>query len=179
MASFQEGDEASYSEIVRRYKDPLTNFCFRILGDIEDCHDVVQETFVRVFRSRHTYKPLARLSTWIYTIALNLARTVLRKRILRWRLVPERRWEDGETVDVAVDDGFQPDRLTDATILQQRIQAALEKLAEKYRTVFVLRDIQDLSYEDIAAITGLNLGTVKSRINRARTFLQQQLKDLL
>lgn len=178
MAAFQDGNERCFNEIVRRYKDALTNFSYRILGNHIETEDVVQDTFLRVYRSRHTYKPVAKLSTWIYTIALNQSRTLLRRRSLRWRFFVDRRTEDGEQVE-AVDPGSGPDQVTDGTILQKRIQAALDLLSQKYRTVFVMRDIQDLSYEEIASITGLNLGTVKSRINRARSFLQKELKDLM
>lgn len=179
MAAFQQGDEAGFTELVRRYKDPLTNFVFRVLGNRDDCYDVVQDTFVRVYRSRHTYKPVARLSTWMYTIALNLARTELRKRRFRSGFWLDKRNDDFEVQFDPPDEGHQPDILADSTILDRRIQKALQLLNEKYRSVFILRDIQDLPYDEIAAITGLNLGTVKSRINRARTFLQEQLKDLL
>ena len=178
MAGFQKGDEACFTEIVRRYKDPLTNFSYRILGNRTECEDVVQDAFLRVYRSRHTYKPVAKLSTWIYTITLNLSRTVLRRRSLRWRFFVDRRKEDGEPVELQ-DGGAAPDQIADATILHRRIQDALDRLSPKYRTVFVMRDIQDLPYEEIATITGLNLGTVKSRISRARSFLQEELKDLM
>jgi RNA polymerase sigma-70 factor (ECF subfamily) len=179
MAAFQQGDQAGFAELVRRFKDPLTNFVFRVLGNREDCYDVVQDTFLRVFRSKHTYKPVARFSTWVYTIALNLARTELRRKRFRSGLWLDRKKDEGQSQFDPPDDGFQPDVLADSTILDNRIQAALQLLDEKYRTVIVLRDIQDLPYEEIAAITGANLGTVKSRINRGRTFLQEQLKDLL
>ncbi len=179
MAAFQGNDEKGFTEIVRRFKDPLTNFTFRILGNRDDCYDVVQDTFLRVYKSRHTYKPVARFSTWIYTIALNLARTELRRRRFRSGFWFERKKGDFEVPFDPPDDGHQPDTLADSSLMEKRIQQALELLSEKYRTVFVLRDIQDLPYDEIAAITGLNLGTVKSRINRARTFLQKQLKDLL
>jgi RNA polymerase sigma-70 factor (ECF subfamily) len=177
MANLQRGDQSGLTELVRRYKDPLTNFVFRVLGNREDCYDVVQDTFLRVYRSNHTYKPVARFSTWIYTIALNLARTELRKRRFRSGLWLDRKREESQFDPE--DEGFQPDVLADSTLLDARIQAALQLLDEKYRTAVVLRDIQDLPYEEIAAITGANLGTVKSRINRGRVFLQEQLKDLV
>lgn len=178
MAGFQQGDEQCFTEIVRRYKDPLTNFSYRILGNDVECEDVVQDAFLRVYRSRHTYRPVAKLSTWIYTITLNLSRTVLRRRSLRWRFFVDKRTEDGEPVE-QVDGAATPDQVADGTILHQRIQVALDRLSPKYRTVVVMRDIQDLPYEEIATITGLNLGTVKSRISRARSFLQEELKDLM
>jgi RNA polymerase sigma-70 factor (ECF subfamily) len=179
MDAFQKGDEGGFAELVRRYKDPLTNFVFRVLGNRDDCYDVVQDAFLRMYRSRHTYKPVARFSTWLYTIALNLARTELRRRKFRSGFWIEKKKDDGGAAIEPHDTTHLPDVLADSSLLEERIQAAILLLSEKYRSVFVLRDIQDLPYEEIAAITGLNLGTVKSRINRARTFLQEQLKDLL
>lgn len=180
MDAFQKGDETGFTELVRRYKDPLTNFVFRVLGNREDCYDVVQDAFVRMYKSRHTYKPVAKLSTWLYTIALNLARTELRRRKFRGGFWVDWRWKDdsGQALDPP-DTDHQPDVLADSSLLEERIQAALQRLSEKYRSVLILRDIQDLPYEEIAAITGLNLGTVKSRISRARAILQVQLKDLV
>src|SRR5215510_583008 len=80
IAEFQHDNEAAFTELVQRFKDPLTNFAYRFLGDWDDCYDVVQETFIRVYRRRHSYKPIAKFSTWIYTIASNLAKSQLRRK---------------------------------------------------------------------------------------------------
>lgn len=178
IAEFQNGNETAFNELVRRYKDPLTNFAYRFMGDWDDCSDVVQETFVRVYRSRHSYKPVARFSTWVYTIATNLAKSHLRRR--RFRNVFSRgRGNQGEPDKVFDPPSLEnnPDHLADSSILGERIQSAIGSLGVKYREVIILRDVQDLSYEEIAKITKINVGTVKSRLNRARTQLQSELKD--
>jgi RNA polymerase sigma-70 factor (ECF subfamily) len=180
MRRFQGGEDGAFVELVHRFKDPLTNFAHRMVGNMEDCQDIVQDTFIRVHQSRHTYEPMARFSTWIYTITLNLARTNLRRRRLRTMLGLERRTAaDEESVETAPSRIAMPDELAQSAIIEERIQKALNELDVRFREVVILRDIQDLEYEDIARATGLKLGTVKSRISRGRAFLQQQLKDLM
>jgi RNA polymerase sigma-70 factor (ECF subfamily) len=179
IAEFQKDNEEAFTLLVNRYKDPLTNFVFRLLGDRDDCNDVVQETFVRVFRKKNSYKPAARFSTWIHTIALNLAKTQLRRRRRRRYLSFSGHGKDGpEPLFDIPDDRARTDQRADASLKAERIQKALDSLSVKYREVIVLRDIQEQSYEEIALITGLSLGTVKSRINRARTQLQEMLRDI-
>jgi len=178
MSLFQQGDGAAYGLLVRRYKDDLTNFAQRFLGDRDDAEDVVQETFVRVWRKRDSYAPPSRFSTWVYTIASNLAKTRLR-RLSLWRFVrlgsPR-----GEGPEYDLPDGDAgPDSAAESTLREERIQEALKSLPVKYREVIVLRDIQQLSYEEIVAITGSAMGTVKSRINRARAVLRDRLRDLI
>ncbi len=179
IAAFQKGSEAAFAILVRRYKDPLTSFVYRFLGDWDECNDVVQETFVRLYRSKQLYKPVAKFSTWLYTIATNLSRSALRRRKRRnvvffWK----KQDETGERFFDIADERAGSDEQAESALNAEKIQRALDALPAKYREIIVLRDIQELSYEEIAAITRLNIGTVKSRINRARTQLQDMLKDL-
>ncbi len=179
IAEFQRNNEAAFNLIVGRFKDPLTNFVFRFVGDRDESNDVVQETFVRVYRKKHSYKPVAKFSTWIYTIATNLAKTQLRRRKLRGMLF----WggKDDEDKDVLFDipdEHSRTDQRVESSMKEERIQQALDTLPAKYREVIVLRDVQELSYEEIADITKMNIGTVKSRINRGRAQLQEMLKDI-
>ena len=178
MSRFQQGEEAAYALLVQRYKDELTNFARRFLGDRDEADDVVQETFVRVWRRNQSYVSGGKFSTWIYTIASNLAKTRLRRLSLRHfvRLGGDR--ADGPVFDLP-DEGARPDGEADDALREERIQHALESLAARYREAIVLRDIQQLSYEEIVAITGSAMGTVKSRINRARAVLRDQLRDLI
>jgi RNA polymerase sigma-70 factor (ECF subfamily) len=179
IAEFQRGNEAAFVLLVGRFKDPLTNFVFRFTGDWDDCNDIVQEVFVRVYRSKHSYKPVAKFSTWIYTIATNLSKTYLRRKKLR-NIIPfgTRGHDEREEPFDIQDEDARSDARVESSMREQRIQKALNSLAAKYREVIVLRDVQELSYEEIAAVTKLNIGTVKSRINRARRQLQEMLKDL-
>ena len=178
MSLFQQGNEPAYALLVQRYKDELTNFAGRFLGDTDEAEDVVQETFVRVWRSRDSYTPAARFSTWVYTIASNLAKTRLRRWSLRRFVRLGEKHNDGQVFDLP-DESAGPDAAADDVFREERIQQALKSLPVKFREVVVLRDIQQLSYEEIVAITGSGMGTVKSRINRARAALRDQLRDLI
>jgi RNA polymerase sigma-70 factor (ECF subfamily) len=178
MSLFQQGEEPAYALLVQRYKDDLTNFAGRFLGDRDEAEDVVQETFVRVWRKRDSYVPGGKFSTWIYTIASNLARTRLRRLSLR-RFVRLGMSHPGSASFDLPDEGEGPDGAADDALREERIQQALGSLPVKFREVIVLRDIQQLSYEEIVAITSSAMGTVKSRINRARAMLRDQLRDLV
>ncbi len=177
IAEFQRGNTAAFTLLVHRYKDPLTNFVYRFLGDWDECNDAVQDTFVRVFQNRDAYKPIAKFSTWIYTIATNVAKSRLRRRNILRMLPLIRRGEEGEPEYDVADESSRADLQLESHMVEERIQHALDALPPKHREVILLRDVQGLSYEEIADITHLSMGTVKSRINRARQKLQEMLKD--
>ncbi len=179
MSQFQAGAVEAFDILVSRYKDPLTNYIYRFVGDMKECEDLLQETFLRVYRNRHSYRRIARFSTWLYTIAGNLARSEYRKRKRRRISSLQSINKNDEEYEMEVpDETFSPDKDTESTIQDFYIQEALAEIPEEFREVVVLRDVQQLSYEEIAEITGLPMGTVKSRINRGRTKLQILLKDI-
>jgi RNA polymerase sigma-70 factor, ECF subfamily len=178
ILDFQQNNTIrAYEILVQRYKNPLTNYVFRFLGDYEACVDIVQETMIKVYRNKDSYKSIAKFSTWIYTIAGNLARTEYQRRRRRTILSLNSYGEDEENLDIP-DENYRPDQITDSGIKDEIIQKALLKVSPVYRQMVVLRDIQELTYEEIAEITGTNVGTVKSRINRGRAQLQKLLKDI-
>jgi RNA polymerase sigma-70 factor, ECF subfamily len=178
ILEFQQNNTIrAYEILVQRYRNPLTNYVFRFLGDYEACVDIVQETMIKVYRNKDSYKSIAKFSTWIYTIAGNLARTEYQRRRRRTIFSLNAFGEDEETYDIP-DENYRPDDITDSGIKDEIIQKALLKVSPVYRDMVVLRDIQELSYEEIADITGTNVGTVKSRINRGRAQLQKLLKDI-
>ena len=178
ILEFQKNNTVRAFEIlVQRYKNPLTNFVFRFLGDYEACVDIVQETFVKVYRYKDSYSTVAKFSTWIYTIAGNLARTEYQRRKRRRFFSINSYGENNENYEIP-DESFRPDVATDSEIKDEIIQNALSKVSDAYREAVVLRDIQGLSYEEIAEIMDITVGTVKSRINRGRAQLQEMLKDI-
>jgi RNA polymerase sigma-70 factor, ECF subfamily len=178
ILDFQQNNTIrAYEILVQRYKNPLTNYVFRFLGDYEACVDIVQETMIKVYRNKDSYKSIAKFSTWIYTIAGNLARTEYQRRRRRTILSLNSYGEDEENLDIP-DENYRPDQITDSGIKDEIIQKALLKVSPVYRQMVILRDIQELTYEEIAEITGTNVGTVKSRINRGRAQLQKLLKDI-
>jgi RNA polymerase sigma-70 factor, ECF subfamily len=174
---FQNGDENAYAELIKRYTDPLLNFVYRFVNDEDQAEDIVQDTMVKLFTHKHYYKEIAKFSTWIYTIAGNLAKTELRKRKRQKttqlsKLGPEDMEFQIPSDDAGTDEGIQ------SSFIEKRIQAAIQNLEPHFRTAIILRDIQELSYEEISNILSVPLGTVKSRINRGRLELQTELKDL-
>jgi len=177
MLLFQKGDENAYIELVNRYKDKLINFIFNYLGDLESSEDVVQETMIKLYQKKHYYKEIAKFSTWLYTIAKNLANTELRKRKQRKTTLLSQFSKDDKTYELPSNDP-EPGQEIQTDIVNKIIRDAVDQLSEKFKIVIVLRDIQGLSYEDISEIINVPIGTVKSRINRARLQLQVELKHL-
>lgn len=178
ILEYQQNDNVQAFEIlVQKYKNPLTNFVYRFLGDYEACIDVVQETMIKVYRYKDTYSSVAKFSTWIYTIAGNLARTEYRRQRRRQFFSISDVGDEHKTFDIP-DETYRPDVITDSGIKDEIIQKALLKVSDAYREAVILRDVQGLSYEEIAEILGVNEGTVKSRINRGRAELQILLKDI-
>lgn len=178
ILEFQQNNTIkAYEILVQRFKNPLTNYVYRFIGDYEQSVDIVQDTMIKVYRNKDSYKSIAKFSTWIYTIAGNLARTEYQRRKRRKIFSINAYGEDEETYEIP-DENYRPDEMTDSGIKDEIIQKALLKVSDAYREVVILRDIQELSYEEIAEIKGLNVGTVKSRINRGRAQLQKLLKDI-
>ena len=178
ILDFQQNNTVkAYEILVQRYKNPLTNYIYRFLGDYEACAYIVQETMIKVYRNKDSYKSIARFSTWIYTIAGNLARTEYQRRKRRNIFSINSYGEDEETFDIP-DESARPDVITDSGIKDEIIQKALLKVSDSYREMVILRDIQEMTYEEIAEVTGITVGTVKSRINRGRNQLQKLLKDI-
>ena len=174
---FQKGDEQAYIELVNRYRDRLMNFVYRFVNDYEQSEDIAQETLIKLYTHKHYYKKIAKFSTWIYTIAANLAKSELRKKKTRKVTNLSQMSTQEKEYELPAD---QPDtdQAIESEFIEKRIQAAIQKLPLHFKTVTILRDIQGLSYEEISKIVDVPLGTVKSRINRARLQLQKELKDL-
>ena len=176
IASFQNGNEQAYIELVRRYRDRLMTFVFRFLGDMELSEDIVQDTMIKLYTHKHYYKEIAKFSTWIYTIAGNLAKTELRKRKRRKVTLLSQMNTDDRKYEIPSTE-LQSEDIVQGEYTERYIQKAILQLPLHFRTVVILRDIQELSYEEISNIVNVPLGTVKSRINRARLQLQQTLKE--
>ncbi|MBN2780823.1 MAG: sigma-70 family RNA polymerase sigma factor [Candidatus Marinimicrobia bacterium] len=177
VARFQQGDERAYIELVKRYKDRLLNFVYRYLNSFEQSEDVVQDTLMKLYTSAHMYREIAKFSTWIFTIAANLAKSELR-RLKRRRVVSIHTmgYDDSE-YEIPSED-FDPEKETTSNYGEKQIQEAIDTLPDQFKTVIILREVQQLSYEEISQILGISIGTVKSRINRGRLRLQKLLKDL-
>ena len=173
---FQKGDEQSYIELVSRYRDRLINFIYRFVNDTESAEDIVQDALLKVYTHKHYYKNIAKFSTWLYTIAGNLAKTELRKKKTRKVTNLSQMGPEDKDFELTSNEP-ETDKATQNEYLEKRIQIAINKLPLHFKTVTILREIQELSYEEISKIVDVPLGTVKSRINRARLQLQKELKD--
>ena len=171
VASFLDGEERAFQEIVERYQARLLNFIYRTIGDREKAEDLVQEVFIRVYRHIHRFDRSKKFSTWVYTIASNLAKNELRNRsrnpLVLFQTI-RKNWQDDDRPLQFEDSGSRPDDLFRKRHLRELVEQSVEKLPEHHRQVFVLRELEGKSYEEIAEITDCNLGTVKSRLNRAR-----------
>ncbi|HEY8563833.1 MAG TPA: sigma-70 family RNA polymerase sigma factor [Pyrinomonadaceae bacterium] len=178
----KRGDEAAFAEIVSRYRNPLTNYLYRMLGDYEEAVDLAQETFVRVYFALERYHTDYAFSTYIYRIATNLAISEIRKKKRRKLLSLtgffQTEESDGQEFNPP-DEKTLPDEGLIENERRRTIEKAIATLPDKYRAPIVLREIQELSYEEIAQILGLGLGTTKSRISRARALLRDKLKQYL
>ena len=178
IEKFQNGDNYAFDQLVRRYKEPLLNFVYRFVGDLTEAEDIVQDTFFRVYKNKHYYKNVAKFSTWIYTIAGNLAKTELRRRKRRKIFSIHRDTQEEKEWDLP-DIETNPEKEVNTVVTERIIQKAINNLPDKFREVVVLRDIEGFSYEDISDIIRVPLGTVKSRVNRARLRLQEDLDFLV
>jgi RNA polymerase sigma-70 factor (ECF subfamily) len=175
----KSGDELAFAEIMRRYRSPITNYIYRFLNDYEEAVDLAQETFVRVYFAIERYHTEYAFSTYIYRIATNLAISEIRKRKRR-RLVSLTglfQYDNEEPQDFnPPDEKSLPDENLIESEQSRTIARAIATLPEKYRAPIILRDIEGRSYEEIAQIMELGLGTTKSRISRARGLLREKLQ---
>lgn len=167
MEQIQKGDMVSFNALVNRYKNRLHNVLVRMLDSQETAEDILQETFLRVHQHRNSFDFRFAVSTWIYTIALNLARNELRRR---------KRVQFLDILDYSNKLKAPEEKVDNSSKFMAVLDKAVAKLPQKYRQAFILRDIDQLSYEEIAQILSVPLGTVKSRVNRARDMLRSMLK---
>jgi RNA polymerase sigma-70 factor (ECF subfamily) len=176
------GNPQAFQALVARYQTRLLNFVYRMIGDRERAEDLVQEAFIRVYRHLHRFDPNKKFSTWIYTIASNLAKNELRNRNRSPLVLFEsirQLWQEEERPVQLEDESSRPDEVFDHHRLQELVDETVTRLVAHHREVFVLRELEGRSYEEIAEIVGCNIGTVKSRLNRARHSFAELIKPHL
>jgi len=174
---------AGFEVLVHRYKNAIVSFLFRFVGDPRTAEDLAQEAFLRVFRKIAEYNSTAKFSTWLYTIASNLAKDEFKRRSRH--PAGSLDWESGKGADttrnvptaMAADDPG-PDEELERGEVREHVAAALKLLKEDDREILVLKDVQGLAYEEIARILDLPMGTVKSRISRARLAFKDAWKRI-
>ncbi|HEX8187910.1 MAG TPA: sigma-70 family RNA polymerase sigma factor, partial [Pyrinomonadaceae bacterium] len=180
------GEAAAFNRLVEERHGDIYALLYRLTEDPEEARDLTQETFLQAFRHLASFRGDADLRTWLYRIAVNQARN-------RWRWWKRRRRDRTVSLDAPVsdeidaplsaglagDEGLDPERRTLARERELALHAALKSLSRPYREVIVLRDIEGLSYEEVASTLDLNVGTVKSRLNRGRAELRRRLEGSL
>ncbi|MDZ7860033.1 MAG: sigma-70 family RNA polymerase sigma factor [Candidatus Krumholzibacteriota bacterium] len=179
--SVQEGNSEAFDQLVTRYKNRLYAYLLRLTGNPDEAEEFAQETFVKAYINADKYKPIAKFSTWLYTIGTNLVRNRIRNRKRRpkvWSLWNHNLDDGGGWMEIE-DKSQDSEQNADREKLQDFIQQAIEEIPGKYRTAFVLREIENLSYEEISASTGTKLGTVRSRINRGRKYFKTAVTPYL
>ena len=166
-----EGDTDRFEELVHAYEKGIYNLCLRMLGDEQDALDAAQEAFFKAFRSLGGFRGESRFSTWLYRLAGNICLDMLRKR----PNAPTVSMDDDDTPLFLADSSPSPQEVLERSEIRRTVDAALNALPPEFRQAVVLRDVNGLSYEEIAEVTGLGTGTVKSRIFRARRKLAAAL----
>ncbi|MCP3742619.1 RNA polymerase sigma factor SigW [Rossellomorea sp. BNER] len=174
-----KGDQSAFAEIVEIYKDKVFQICFRMLGNRHEAEDISQEAFIRAYVNIETFNQNRKFSTWLYRIATNLCIDRIRKKKPDYYLDAEVSGTEGLTMysQVAADVQLPEDKVEEME-LQESIQFEISKLPDKYRSVIVLKYIEELSLQEISEILDLPLGTVKTRIHRGREALRKQLRTM-
>ncbi|MEA1986904.1 MAG: sigma-70 family RNA polymerase sigma factor [Candidatus Marinimicrobia bacterium] len=175
ILQFQKGNERAYLELVNRFKDRLLNFVFGYVHSREIAEDIVQDTFLKLYTSANMYREIAKFSTWIFTIAGNLAKTELRKRNRRRIYSLSDMGFQDKDYDIPSESDV-PEKNIDSKYEIKYILQAIHQLDEPFKSTLILRDIQELSYDEMSKIIDVSIGTIKSRINRGRLKLQKILK---
>ncbi|SPF51572.1 RNA polymerase, sigma-24 subunit, ECF subfamily [Syntrophobacter sp. SbD1] len=179
--AFLSGDRAGLDRLVLRHQDRVYNLCYRLLGDGSDAEECAQETFIKALRAIKGFRFECSFSTWLYTIAVNICRNRRNSaehrfwnRVLRFGQYT--RQEEGREEFEIEDPAPSPLALMANSERDALLQSAIASLSHDHRTVIVLRHIEELSYEEICKITGYNLGTLKSKLARARLLLHNRLQ---
>jgi len=184
IKAFLAGDRSAFDRLVLSHKDRVFNVCYRMLGNHEDADDCAQETFLKVYRSLKDFRFDAGFSTWLFAIAVNTCKNRLNSAEYRRRRKmvpivdpPPDDAERGQTVCDLADPGPSPLDLLTQKERERLLQNAIDALAPDARAVVVLRDVEGLSYDEIVLATGYNMGTLKSKLARARRHLREKLRE--
>jgi RNA polymerase sigma-70 factor (ECF subfamily) len=180
VREFVSGNDAAFTQLVTRYKDALTNYLNTMVGDYDIAVDLCQETFLRVYRNIGRYSNLYQFSTWIYRIATNLAIDEMRYRKRRGRVFYRNVWGQKQPEEKPEFELTDVRRNPSDEVLRketnQVLEDAIRSLPKKYRTAFIMKEVQELPYETVARVLNCSAGTIKSRLHRARELLQRKLE---
>ena len=182
VRKIQAGDLALFDKLVEKYRERIWSVIYHLTSNREDAADLTQDAFIKAFQSINRFQGQSAFFTWLYRIAINGALNHLQKNKLRRFFSLEQIREDepvGALIDQLADSGPSSDRQACLSELQQKLNEAMQKLSIKHRTVVTLFEIDGLSHEEIAHITGTSVGTVRSRLHYAKQILQAELQPYL
>lgn len=180
VEQFLQGNKQAFSTIVERYEQKVYSLAYRLTGDYDDASDLAQDAFIKVYRNLSQFRGQAAFSTWLYRVVTNVFLDEMRKRkrrpVVAISLDDSIVTEEGELTRELPSPDPGPEDLSAQREMQQAVRAGMQKLPAEYRVVLILRDLQGYAYDEIASILDINLGTVKSRISRARLALRKVLE---
>ena len=174
---FKASDASAFDEIILKYQDRIYNVCRYMLGNARDAEDAAQDTFIKAYRNLRNFRPDSSLYTWLYRIAVNTCLDYKKRPF--FASIYRGACGDDEVMNELPSDDPSPERLYESKQTCHVLRMSLKQLSEKFRTVLILKEIEGLSYEEIAEVLDISIGTVKSRISRAREELKQQLKKFM
>jgi RNA polymerase sigma-70 factor (ECF subfamily) len=174
IESFKQGDTSAFGEIVLRYQDKIFNLCRHMLGNNADAEDAAQDVFLKAYQALPKFQPEASLYTWLYRIATNTCIDYRKKPIFESLFGDS--GEGERLVHDRATDAPSPEKLYQSKQIDRALQESLGKLSPKLRAIIILKEIEELSYEEIADALAISMGTVKSRIARAREELQKLMQ---
>lgn len=179
LAGLRPSQRQIFEELVRKHEKYVYNIAYRMTGNLEEAKDLAQEAFVRAYKAFGRFQPGTSFERWLYRIVANLYIDTVRKkgRHREESLNAPVRTENGELERIVSDSTSSPDNLLEMTAFSGEVQRALDSITPEYRLAVILCDVQGFSYEEIAQILQVSIGTVRSRIHRGRHQLRERLKD--
>jgi len=182
ISAYLKGNEYAFEILVNRYQDKLVNYLSRLIHDYDMAVDLAQEAFIRVYRNANRYQGKYQFSTWLYRIGTNLAIDEIRRRERKGRFFfynVTGRFQGVDETHRLPDLRYSPERSLARDEKLERLQKAIDSLPQNYRLAFILKEVQELSYLELSTILSISLGTVKSRVHRAKMLLREKLAGVL
>ncbi|MDD5759823.1 MAG: sigma-70 family RNA polymerase sigma factor [Desulfobulbaceae bacterium] len=176
IAKFKEGDKAAYERLVRLYQDRVYSLCRHLLSNAHEAEDAAQDSFIKAYRNLSHFTPDASFYTWLYRITVNTCLDYKKRPFFSSLFM--RSSDDEEFQAWELPDELSPERLYESKQMGQALQRALQKISPKFKVVIVLKEMEGLTYEEIAEVLDVSMGTVKSRISRAREELVVAMKKI-
>ncbi len=177
VIKIKNGDQDAFEQLVHRYEGKIYSVAYRFMGNHADAGDLAQDTFIRMYQALPGFRGDSSFATWLYRIAANACRDELRKKQRRRNVSMDEMIEASPANIPTAASEYSPEEAVQRQEIRHQVQECLNRLSDDHRLILVLREIQGLSYEEIAGLLDCSLGTVKSRISRARNALKERLKE--